>query len=55
MRDRTAGMLPPVRALYQKLRAVPAMGIVGVIVAWRVSPYVIGPVLRAAVSALLNG
>ncbi len=49
-----AGIAPPVRALYQKLRAIPAMGIVGVIVAWRVSPYVVGPVLRAAVRALLN-
>ena len=50
-----AGIVPPVRALYQKLRAVPAIGLVGVIVAWRVSPYVVGPVLRAAVRALLNG
>ena len=50
-----AGIAPPVRALYQKLRQIPAMGIVGVIVAWRVSPYVVGPVLRAAVRALLNG
>jgi len=49
-----AGIVPPVRALYQKMRAFPAMGIVGVIVAWRVSPYVVGPVLRAAVRALLN-
>ena len=49
-----AGVVPPVRALYQKMRAFPAMGIVGVIVAWRVSPYVVGPVLRAAVRALLN-
>jgi len=50
-----AGIAPPIRALYQKLRAFPAIGIVGVIVAWRVSPYVVGPVLRAAVRALLNG
>jgi len=50
-----AGLAPPVRTLYQKMRAIPAMGIVGVIVAWRVSPYVVGPVLRAAVRALLNG
>jgi len=50
-----AGIAPPVRTLYQKMRAIPAMGIVGVIVAWRVSPYVVGPVLRAAVRALLNG
>ena len=49
-----AGIVPPVRALYQKMRGVPALGIVGVIVAWRVSPYVVGPVLRAAVRALLN-
>ena len=50
-----AGVAPPVRALYQKMRAMPAMMIVGVIVAWRLSPYVVGPVLRAAVGALLNG
>jgi len=50
-----AGIAPPVRTLYQKMRAIPAIGIVGVIVAWRVSPYVVGPVLRAAVGALLNG
>ncbi len=50
-----AGLVPPVRALYQKMRSIPALGIVGVIVAWRVSPYVVGPVLRAAVRALLNG
>ena len=50
-----AGLAPPVRALYQKMRSIPALGIVGVIVAWRVSPYVVGPVLRAAVHALLNG
>ena len=49
-----AGIAPPVRALYQKMRGFPAMGLVGVIVAWRVSPYVVGPVLRAAVRALLN-
>jgi len=49
-----AGIVPPIRALYQKMRAIPAMGLVGVIVAWRVSPYVVGPVLRAAVRALLN-
>ena len=47
-----AGIAPPIRALYQKMRAIPAIGIVGVIVAWRVSPYVIRPVLQAAVRAL---
>lgn len=50
-----AGVFPPARTLYQKMRAVPAMGIVGVILAWRVAPYVVGPVLHAAVSALLTG
>jgi Zn-dependent protease len=50
-----AGILPPVRAIHQRLRSVPAIGIVGVILAWRVSPYIIGPVLRAAVRALLYG
>jgi len=49
-----AGILPPVRAFYQKMRATPVMGIVGVIVAWKISPFVIGPVLSAAVSALLQ-
>jgi Zn-dependent protease len=50
-----AGIVPPVRHVYLRLRAYPAIGIVGVIIAWRVSPYVVGPVLRAAVGALLNG
>ena len=49
-----AGLVPPARELYQKMRAIPAMGLVGVIVAWRISPYVVGPVLRAAVRSLLN-
>lgn len=49
-----AGVAAPIRALYQKMRAIPAMGIVGVIVAWRISPYVVGPVLRAAIRALLT-
>jgi Zn-dependent protease len=49
-----AGVAAPIRALYQKMRAIPAMGIVGVIVAWRISPYVVLPVLRAAIRALLT-
>lgn len=49
-----AGLVPPVRDVYRKLRAVPAFGLVGIIIAWRVSPYVVGPVLTAAVRALLN-
>jgi Zn-dependent protease len=50
-----AGLASPVRTLYQRMRAMPAVAIVGVIVAWRISPYVVGPVLRAAVRALLYG
>ena len=50
-----AGLIPPLRDLYQRMRAFPAIAIVGVIVAWRVSPYVVGPVLRGAVRALLQG
>jgi Zn-dependent protease len=49
-----AGLVPPVRELYQKMRVIPAMGIVGVIVAWRISPYVVTPILFAAVRSLLN-
>jgi Zn-dependent protease len=48
-----AGLIPPVRTAYGRLRAVPGIGIVGLIAAWRLSPYVIGPVLNAAVRALL--
>jgi Zn-dependent protease len=48
------GIAPPVRALYQKMRAYPAMAFVGLIVAWRISPYVVWPVLGAAARALWN-
>jgi Zn-dependent protease len=50
-----SGLVSPVRSVYRQWRAVPAVAIVGVILAWRISPFVIGPVLRAAVSALLGG
>ena len=50
-----AGIAPPARALYRRMRAVPAMSLLGLIIAWRVSPLVIWPVVRAAVGALLNG
>jgi Zn-dependent protease len=46
------GIAPPIRTLYKNLRAFPAMTIVGIIVAWRISPYVIWPVLRVAAQAL---
>jgi Zn-dependent protease len=48
-----AGLVAPVRTAYGRLRGVPGIGIVGLIAAWRLSPYVIGPVLNAAVRALL--
>lgn len=50
-----SGLLPPVRALYRGARAYPATAIVGIIVAWRVSPYVVGPALRFVVGLLLAG
>jgi Zn-dependent protease len=46
------GIVPPARSLYQKMRALPAMGLVGLIIAWRVFPPIIKPILRAAVAAL---
>jgi Zn-dependent protease len=49
-----SGLVPPIRDVYHRLRAYPAIGIVGVIIAWRISPYVVGPVLRTAVVALLS-
>jgi Zn-dependent protease len=47
-----AGIVPPIRSFYIQMRAIPAITIVGVILAWRVSPFVIRPVLQAAVQAL---
>jgi Zn-dependent protease len=46
------GLVPPARALYLKLREFPAMGFVGLIIAWRVFPPIIKPILQAAVVAL---
>lgn len=50
-----SGVAPPIRALYRKLREFPAMGLVGLLVAWRVFPPVIRPILRAAVDVLHHG
>lgn len=49
-----SGLVPPVRSVYQQWRAVPAIGIVGVILAWRVAPLVVNPALDAAVRFLLG-
>lgn len=48
------GLVAPVRILYQRLRAYPAVAFVGLIVAWRLFPPLIKPILRTAVDALLN-
>jgi len=50
-----AGLFSPVRALYVKLREIPGVSFVGLIIAWRVSPFVVTPVLNAAIIALLPG
>jgi Zn-dependent protease len=46
------GIVPAVRSLYVKLREFPAMSLVGLIIAWRVFPPILKPILRAAVDAL---
>jgi Zn-dependent protease len=50
-----SGVAPAVRAFYRSWSAIPAAGIVGIILAWRVSPYVVMPVLEAAARALWSG
>ncbi|HEX4825294.1 MAG TPA: site-2 protease family protein [Candidatus Polarisedimenticolaceae bacterium] len=50
-----AGLVAPVRAAYVKISEIPGISIVGLIIAWRVSPYVVQPLLRAAVMALIPG
>jgi Zn-dependent protease len=47
-----AGLVPPVRPLYLKARAFPVMGIVGILVAWKVAPWIIGPAWRMVVGLL---
>jgi Zn-dependent protease len=46
------GGIVPAWSLYLKLREFPAMSLVGLIIAWRVFPPVLTPILRAAVAAL---
>jgi Zn-dependent protease len=46
------GIVPPVRSLYQRMRAIPATIFVGIILAWKISPYVIWPALSVAAGAL---
>ncbi len=47
-----AGIAPPIRALYHRLRAAPALGMVGLLVAWRLAPMILGPIVKAAAEAL---
>jgi Zn-dependent protease len=49
-----AGLVPPVRSLYQQARALPVMAILGILVAWKVSPWIVHPAWRAVVG-LLHG
>jgi Zn-dependent protease len=49
-----SGLVPPLRNLYMKMRGTPGLTLVGLIVAWQVSPHVVRPVLGAAVRALLR-
>lgn len=49
-----AGIVPPIRSLYQRVQAVPSATFVGLIIAWTLAPRVINPVLRLAVETLLR-
>ena len=49
-----AGLVPPVRSLYQRARGLPVTMIVGILVAWKIAPWIIGPAWRMVVGALLG-
>jgi Zn-dependent protease len=49
-----AGLVPPVRSLYQRARGLPVTVILGILVAWRIFPWVIGPAWQMVVGALLG-
>ena len=48
-----AGLFAPFRAFYQRVRGYPALGLIGLIIAWRVSGPLLNPILGRAVSLLL--
>ena len=49
-----AGLVPPVRALYQRARAAPVTMIVGILVAWKISRWVVNPAWQLVVGALIG-
>jgi len=49
-----AGLVPPVRVLYQRARGLPVTMIVGILIAWKISPWIIRPAWQMVVGALLG-
>lgn len=49
-----AGLVPPVRRLYERSRELPVISLLGVLVAWRIAPFLVWPALRGVVG-LLHG
>ena len=50
-----AGFLRPWRRLKEMMRASPMLALVGLLVAWRIFPYVFGPVFYGIVLGALFG
>ena len=48
-----AGLVAPFRAFYQRVRGYPALALIGLIIAWRVSGPLLNPILGRAVNLLL--
>jgi Zn-dependent protease len=49
-----AGLVPPLRRVYERSRELPVMSLVGILVAWRISPFLVGPAWRGVVGLLLG-
>ena len=49
-----AGLVPPVRRLYERSREIPVMSLLGILVAWRVAPFLVGPAWNGVVGLLLG-
>lgn len=49
-----AGLFPPLRSAYDWMRQIPVVPLLGILVAWRVSPLVVWPALRGVVGLLLG-
>lgn len=50
-----SGLVPPVRAAYQRLRGQPMIALVGILIVWRLSIPILRPVLAWTVRGLLYG